>query len=104
MQSMTTRQHRYRIRLLLAALLAGAAAHAEASSTSVTINATVAEVQCTAEQRTRIRACAPAQEALTIEPAKAIAGVDTVGAMAAGARYEITLDPAHPVLIKTVLY
>jgi hypothetical protein len=106
MRSMTPRHHRYCVRLLLAGLLAGAAAYAEASSTSLTINATVVEVQCTAEQRLRIRACAPAQENYTIEAPKAVVSVRT-GAAAEDSpvpQFEIRPDFGRQVVIKTVLY
>lgn len=103
---MTTRNHRYRIRLMCATLLAMAAACAQASSTSITINATVIEVQCTAEQRTRIRACAAAQENYTTEPRKTLVSVQTGngGTETLVPRYEIREDPQRRVLIKTVLY
>jgi hypothetical protein len=105
-QTMTTRKRHYCTRLLCAGLLAGAAACAHASSASVTINATVIEVQCTAEQRTRIRACAPAQEKYTTESSKTLVGVQSAGSgsQMLDSPYEIRLDPTRPVLIKTVLY
>ena len=87
-------------------LLAIAPACGQASPTTISINATIVEVQCTAEQRTRIRACAPAQEKFTTEPSKMMVRVQAAngGAPMLGARYEIQLDPKRPVLIKTVLY
>lgn len=93
-------------RLLCAALLATAAACAQASSTSITINATVIEVQCTAEQRTRIRACAAGQEKVSTEPWKTLVSVQSRngGTEMHAPRYEIQPDPTRRVLIKTVLY
>jgi len=87
-------------------LLAIAPACGQASPTTISINATIVEVQCTAEQRTRIRACAPAQENYTTEPSKMMVRVQAANGSAPmlGARYEIQLDPKRPVLIKTVLY
>jgi hypothetical protein len=100
------RKRHYGSQLLCAGLLAGAAACAHASSASVTINATVIEVQCTAEQRTRIRACAPAQEKYTTEASKTLVYVQSAsgGSQLRELPYEIRLDPMRPVLIKTVLY
>jgi hypothetical protein len=106
MRSMTTRQHRYWIRLLLAALLTSGAAWVQASSTSLAINATVLEVQCTIEQRVRIRACAPAQENYTIEPLKALVRVPTVtnGNEPLIPQFDVQPDFGRRVMIRTVLY
>ena len=102
---MPTRKHCFCIRLLLASLLAGGAAGVQASSTSLAINATVVEVQCTAEQRARIRACAPAQENYAIEPLKVLvvrSGAD--GKQSLFPQFDIRPDFARRVMIKTVLY
>ena len=106
MRSMPTHQHRHWIRLLLAALLAGAAAAAQASSTSLAINATIVEVQCTAEQRARIRACAPAQENYTVEPLKALVKVRTEADANESPipQFDVRPDFGRQVMIKTVLY
>lgn len=79
---------------------------ANASQTTIAINATVVEVQCTPAQRARIRACAPAQESVTMQPAKTVVRVPSTGVSATmtGAPYEIRLDPTRKVLIKTILY
>ncbi len=77
-----------------------------ASQTTIAINATIVEVQCTAEQRARIRACAAAQERLTTEPAKTTVSAPSArgSAKMPDAPYEIRLDPTRSVLVKTVLY
>jgi len=105
-QSMTTRHHRCCVRLLFAGLLVCAAAGVQASSTSLTINATIVEVQCTSEQRARIRACAPAQEKYTLEPVKWVAGqpIGAAGKDLSLQQFEIQHDSQRRVLIRTVLY
>ncbi len=55
-----------------ATLLAGGSAMAQGAQATVTLNATVLEVQCTAQQRLRIRACAPAQESWSTENGKVL--------------------------------
>ena len=89
--------------LLVAALLAMASTGLQASSTTISINVTIVEVQCTAEQRSRIRACAPAQEIVTTEPSKILVRMPSANG-APEMRYEIRLHPERPVWIKTVLY
>jgi hypothetical protein len=103
---MAMREHRYSTRLLLAGLLAGVVAYAEASSTSLTINATVVEVQCTAEQRARIRACAAAQENYTVGPLKTLVKVRTEGDAneSLNPQFDIRPDFGRRVMIRTVLY
>ena len=103
---MSTPLHQHSSALLLAGLLAIAPTCVQAAQTSITINATIVEVQCTAAQRIRIRACAPAQEKFTTEPSKMMVGVQSgsAGARMLEPRYEIRLDPKRPVLIRTVLY
>jgi hypothetical protein len=92
--------------VLVGSVLAGGSACVLGSSASLTINATVVEVQCTAEQRARIRACAPAQESYTVEPRKWL--IDAT--VRTGAReqlvplFEIRPDPERRVLVRTVLY
>jgi len=92
--------------VVLPGLLAVAPACGQATQATISINATIVEVQCTAMQRARIRACAPAQEKFTTEPSKMMVRVQAAngGAPMLGARYEIQLDPKRPVLIRTVLY
>ena len=102
---MPTRLHRHLFTVLSAGLLAIAPIRVQASETTVRINATIIEVQCTPEQRLRIRACAPAQEKYTTESSKTLVSAQSAGG---GSQmldsYEIRLDPTRPVLIKTVLY
>ena len=89
--------------LLVAVLFAMSSTGLQASSTTITINITIVEVQCTAEQRSRIRACAPAQEIVTTEPSKVLVSMPSANG-APEMRYEIRLHPERPVWIKTVLY
>ncbi len=92
--------------LLLAGFLAIWSSCVQASQTTLTINATVVEVQCTSEQRTRIRACAAGQEKYSTEPLKMMVSAQSSSGptQAEGGRYEIQLDSKRVVLIKTVLY
>ena len=103
---MPTPIHRHHFTVLLAGLLAIAPTCVLAAQTSITINATIIEVQCTSSHRVRIRACAPAQEKFTTEPSKMMVGVQSgsAGARMFEPRYEIRLDPKRPVLIRTLLY
>ena len=91
---------------VLPGLFAIAPACGQASQATISINATIVEVQCTAQQRVRIRACAPAREQFTTEPSKTIVRVQAAngGMQMPEARYEIRLEPKRPVLIRTVLY
>jgi hypothetical protein len=104
--AMPTRIHRHPCTAFVAGLLALAPTCVQAAQTTLSINATIVEVQCTAAQRARIRACAPAQEKYTTEPAKTMVSVRSAdgGTPMLEARYEIQLDPARPVVIRTVLY
>jgi hypothetical protein len=103
---MPIRIHRFAFTLLFAGLLAIVPTCVQASQTTITINATIAEVQCTAEQRARIRACAAGVEKFATEPMKMMVNVQSAsgGTLTLGAPYEIQLDPKRLVLIKTVLY
>ena len=104
--AMPTRVHRHPLTVLFSCPLAIAPMCAQASQTTIAINATIVEVQCTGEQRARIRACAVAQERYTTEPAKTTVSAPSArgSATKADAPYEIRLAPARSVLIKTVLY
>ena len=79
---------------------------ARAAQVTVSVNATVVEVQCTAQQRTRIRACAAAQETYALEPGKRMVAQRPVAGepVSIEARHEIRLDHTRPVLVRTVLY
>jgi hypothetical protein len=92
--------------MVVGCLVAIGSTCATAAQTTISINATIIEVQCTAEQRTRIRACAAGQENYTTEPAKTVVGVPSAGGAAQTpvTTYEIQPDPARPVIIRTVLY
>ena len=93
--------------LLCASLLAGLAGVAHCSEMRVQLHATVLAIQCTPEQRLKIRACAPAQEKYTTEAAKtmmyttlAAAGEHEVSSRSA----PVLRDAERQVMIKTVLY
>lgn len=80
--------------------------HAEAASTSITINATIIEVQCTPAQRLRIRACATGQESFSTEVAKTFAQPTwpSPAVPLVEQRYEVRRDTGRKVVVKTVLY
>lgn len=93
--------------VVMCALAASAsAASAQAAQTTITVNATVVEIHCTAEQRLRIRACAPAVASIAREPAKTLTRVPVRDARGAATlmRYELRQDAARMVLVKTLLY
>jgi hypothetical protein len=64
------------------------------------------EVQCTAEQRTRIRACAKPAQQDSIGPYKTVVTVELRAGKddLLGARHEILLDRSRQVMIRTLLY
>jgi hypothetical protein len=90
-----------------AMLLAAAPAAAQRAQATVTINATVMEVQCTAQQRLRIRACAPAQESYSTENGKMLVARKSATGESAGAyppQYDVRVDTGRQVVIRTLLY
>lgn len=93
--------------LLSATLLAMLPMPGFAAQTTLTINATIVEVQCTSEQRQRIRACAPSQEKWSVEAAKSMIEFRADGNGTGAARpvyQEIRRDELRPVLVRTVYY
>lgn len=76
---------------------------AAATGVDVRIGATVIEVQCTPEQRTRIRACAKAEETFSSAPYKAV-HVERAAGSTAPASLTVTVDPGRSVLLRTLLY
>ena len=104
--AMPTRIHRFPWTVFFHCLVAIAPTCVQASSTTLTINATIIEVQCTEQQRARIRACATGQEKYTSEPMKMMIAPPSAKrpAQMPAAHYEIHMDPTRPVMIKTVLY
>ena len=91
--------------VVAAGLLVGAAPVA-ASETRITVQATVIAVQCTPQQRLRIRACAPVMEKLTVEEARTLADAHVFAAqtermMPVGGGAP---DPSRQVLVRTLYY
>jgi len=85
------------------ALLAADATPIRASGgVSVKINVSIREVQCTAEQRTRIRACAEPTQTVGLAPFKQARVAQT--RVDAPPVYNIEVDPTRQVLIRTILY
>lgn len=80
---------------------------AQGTQATVTLNATVLEVQCTAQQRLRIRACAPAQESWSTENGKVLVAQKSALGEPAGRSqplYHVRYDAGRQVMIRTVLY
>jgi len=76
-----------------------------ANGISVTVNATVAEIQCTPAQRLRIRACAPAVESTTLEAAKVLVPRTPLqDARAGSTSYDVRQDPQRKVLVRTLYF
>jgi hypothetical protein len=104
-QALWRLHRRYGSHTLAASLLLGCAWPLHASETTLTLQATVIEVQCNVQQRMRIRACAPAIEKFTVEAAKTVrptahvAVNDRLAWNDAGGR-----EPSRQVLIRTLLY
>ena len=88
-------------------LLAAGSANAQGAQATVTLNATVLEVQCTAQQRLRIRACAPAQESWSREGRKVLLARNAARGELAGTaqpQYDVRVDAGRQVMIRTLLY
>ena len=103
---MKTPNRRYCSGLVCAGLLAGLVSVAHGADTSLSVHATVIAVQCTPQQRSRIRACAPAEEKYTIAAATTMLDPGPrTEQHGRTVRYEIfARDPLRQVVIKTVLY
>jgi hypothetical protein len=68
----------------------------------VKVSATVREVQCTAEQRLRIRACAEGVQSIAAVPFKSAFLLQA--RPDAPAIYKIEVDNTRKVLVRTILY
>jgi hypothetical protein len=93
-------------RLYIGIILVGLPLFAQAGGTAVELRATIMEVQCSAEQRTRVRACAKPQETLGIGSYKAIEMVgwrDSNRAIA-DSPFKIRVDPTRKVVVRTLFY
>lgn len=79
---------------------------AHAGTATLEVRTTVSELQCNAEQRTRIRACAKAQEVLGTGPYKTIDLVERRDSdpASSASRYEVHVDPSRQVVVRTLLY
>jgi hypothetical protein len=93
--------------LACATLFAASPANAQHAQAIVTINATVLEVQCTPQQQLRIRACAPVQESYSTESGKMLVARKSAIGQPADAfppQFDVHVDAARQVMIRTVLY
>jgi hypothetical protein len=88
--------------MVLAAVAAMLCSTANANSVTVQIGATIRPVQCTAEQRTRIRACAEGSQTIAAMPYKTVTAVRSTGT--ADVSYEVGIDLGRHVLVETILY
>ena len=90
--------------MMLAAATAVTASGANASgSVTVQIAATIPAIQCTPEQRARIRACAPSTQTIAASPYKTMVAVPA-STTDPTPTYRIQVHPTAQVLIRTVLY
>jgi hypothetical protein len=90
----------------LGLLLIGCSATAQAASFTLAVSTTVLAVQCTAEQRARIRACATAEQQTNIAPYKTMVTSESRPGQSnvVAPRQEILVDPSRQVMVKTLLY
>jgi hypothetical protein len=87
-------------------LMIGTSATVQASSVTMRVSATVLAVQCTTEQRARIRACATPEQQTSIAPYKTMVTMESRPGQSDGVapRQEILADPSRQVMVKTLLY
>ena len=92
--------------LVVGLLLVGRIALVDAASVTMQVNATVIAVQCTAEQRARIRACATPEQQTSVGPYKTLVTIDAGAGQSSVVvpRQEILVDPTRQVVVKTLLY
>jgi hypothetical protein len=76
------------------------------TSITMSVTATVIAVQCTTEQRAKIRACATPEQRTSIGPYKSMVTVESrnVQRDVLGPRQEILVDPSRQVMLRTLLY
>jgi hypothetical protein len=93
-------------RLYIGIILVGLPLFAQAGGTAIELRATIMQVQCNAEQRTRIRACAKPQETLGTGAYKVIevVGRRESDRAISDSHFEIRVDPTRQVLVRTLLY
>jgi len=88
--------------LLSIAMLAVSLPAQASSSVTVQVSATIREVQCTPEQRMRVRACAQGSQSVALAPLKKVSALES--RPHAPPAFRIEVDPARQVLIRTILY
>jgi hypothetical protein len=95
-----------RLHIGLFLMATSVSALAGAVSGAITISATVIEVQCTAEQQAKFRACAKPVQQTSVGPYKTMVTTEsqTGQSDAFAPRREIFVDPSRQVIIKTLLY
>jgi hypothetical protein len=80
----------------------------QAASVTMSVSTTVFAVQCTTEQRAKIRACATPEQRTRIGPYKSMVTVESRTDQrvvdAFGPRQEILVDPSRQVMLRTLLY
>jgi hypothetical protein len=90
----------------LGLLLIGCSATAQAASVTISVSTTVLAVQCTTEQRARIRACATAEQQTNIAPYKTMVTVELLPGQSTviAPGQQILVDPSRQMMVKTFLY
>jgi hypothetical protein len=93
-------------RLFCGLLLIVCSMTVQGTGITMSVTATVISVQCTTEQRARIRACATAEQQASVGPYKTMVAVEsrTVQRDVFGPRQEILVDPSRQVMLRTLLY
>ena len=84
-------------------LLAGFSVLAQAAGTNVQVSATVHAVNCTPEQRAMSRACAPADQRLTVEPVRTAKSVAPKPGeqQLPGPQFEVEIDHDRGMIVRT---
>ena len=75
-----------------------------AGSVTVSLSATIVPVQCNAEQRAHIRACATPEEQISLAPYKTMVTSGSAAGQGSAPHEEIRVDPSRQVRIRTLLY
>jgi hypothetical protein len=91
---------------LVGLFLACCSTTANAASIAMSVTTTVLAVHCTAEQRTRIRACATPEQLTSIGSYKTMVTIESRRGQSdvVTPRQEILIDPSRQVMVKTLLY
>jgi hypothetical protein len=75
-----------------------------AASVTVSVSATIVPVHCSAEQRAHIRACATAEEQISLAPYKTMVTTGSTASQGSAPYEEIRVDQSRQVRIRTLLY